>query len=69
MRAYLLATTAMMALLAATSPTHAQSSWTGQFSSNWFLSENWLGGFPRQTTDGIINTVTPNSTVLADQAH
>ncbi len=33
-------------------------------SSDWFLAENWLGGFPRQTDDGIINTVTPNSTVL-----
>jgi T5SS/PEP-CTERM-associated repeat protein len=66
MRAYLLTITASMALLAATSSTHAQTNWTGQFSSNWFLSGNWDAGFPRQTTDANINTVTPNSTVLAD---
>jgi hypothetical protein len=58
MRAYLLTTTATVALLAATSSTHAQSNWTGQFSSNWFLSGNWL--------DANVNTVTPNPTVLAD---
>src|SRR6478735_1410740 len=58
---------AAIALVAAsTVATHAQSNWTGQFSSNWFLSGNWIGGFPRQTTDGNINTVTPNPTVLAD---
>jgi T5SS/PEP-CTERM-associated repeat protein/autotransporter-associated beta strand protein len=66
MRAYLLTTTATMALLAATSSTHAQSDWTGLFSSNWFLSGNWVGGFPRQTDDANINTVTPNSTELRD---
>jgi outer membrane autotransporter protein len=59
----LLATIALFA--ASTVSTHAQSDWTGQFSSNWFLSGNWIGGFPRQTTDGNINTVTPNSTVIA----
>src|SRR3954447_17631230 len=65
MRAYLLTTTATMALLAATSSTHAQSNWTGQFTSNWFLAGNWLGGVPSQVTDANINTVTPNSTVIA----
>src|SRR3954463_12197746 len=64
MRTYLLTTTAAMALLAATSPTHAQSNWTGQFSSNWFLSGNWIGGVPGQTTDANINTVMPNSAVV-----
>jgi T5SS/PEP-CTERM-associated repeat protein len=46
--------------------THAQTNWTGGFSSNWFLSGNWDAGFPRQTTDGDINTVTPNATVISD---
>jgi outer membrane autotransporter protein len=50
---------------ASTVSTHAQTDWTGQFSSNWFLSGNWTAGFPRQTEDGIINTVTPNPTVLS----
>lgn len=47
-------------------PAHAQSTdWTGAVSSNWFLAENWTAGFPRQTIDGNINTVTRNSTVVA----
>ncbi len=58
---------ATIALLAAsTVPARAQTSdWTGQFSSNWFLSGNWIGGFPRQTIDANIDTVTPNSTLIA----
>ena len=58
----LLATIALFA--ASTVSTHAQTNWTGQFSSNWFLSGNWDAGFPRQTTDANINTVTPNSTAI-----
>src|SRR4029077_12590219 len=59
----LLATIALF--IASTVSTHAQTNWTGRFSSDWFLSGNWDAGFPRQTTDGNINTVTPNSTVVA----
>ncbi len=58
---------AAIALVAAsTVPTHAQTNWTGQFTSNWFLSGNWDSTFPRQTDDANINTVTPNPTVLSD---
>jgi hypothetical protein len=46
-------------------PAHAQSEWTGQFTSNWFLAGNWIGGIPIQTRDADINTVTPNSTVIS----
>jgi T5SS/PEP-CTERM-associated repeat protein len=60
----LLATITLFA--ASTVSTHAQTNWTGQFSSNWFLSGNWDAGFPRQTTDGNIDTVTPNATVISD---
>ena len=35
-------------------------------SSNWFLSGNWTAGFPRQTTDGNIDTVTRNATVISE---
>jgi hypothetical protein len=51
-------------LTASTVSTHA-ADWTGVFSSDWFLSGNWTADFPRQTTDGNINTVTPNSTMVA----
>ena len=59
---------AALALFAAsTVSTHAQTrNWTGQFTSNWFLSGNWDSTFPRQTDDANINTVTPRSTVLSD---
>ena len=60
----MLATIALFAT--STVSTYAQTNWTGQFSSNWFLSGNWDANFPRQTTDANINTVTPNATVIAD---
>jgi outer membrane autotransporter protein len=46
-------------------PAHAQSEWTGQFTSNWFLAGNWIGGITIQTRDADINTATPNSTVIS----
>ncbi|WP_218511708.1 autotransporter outer membrane beta-barrel domain-containing protein [Variovorax sp. dw_308] len=52
-------------LAASVAPAHAQTEWTGRFGSDWFLSGNWSAGYPRQTTDGIINTVTPNSTEIS----
>ena len=59
----LLATTALVAATTfAPDAAYAQTDWTGQFSSNWFLSGNWTASFPRQTTDGNIDTVTPNPT-------
>src|SRR5580704_5524906 len=61
--AALLATIALVA--GSTVSAQAQTDWTGQFSSNWFLSGNWTASFPRQTTDGNINTVTPNATVVS----
>ena len=58
---------AIIALFAtSTVSTYAQTNWTGQFSSDWFLSGNWDARFPRQTTDANINTVTPNATVIAE---
>jgi T5SS/PEP-CTERM-associated repeat protein len=55
---------AITLVAASTVSTHAQTNWTGTFTSNWFLNGNWDAGFPRQTTDGNINTVTPNATVI-----
>jgi hypothetical protein len=58
---------ATIALLAASMVSaHAQTrEWTGRFSSEWFLSGNWDSTFPRRTDDAIINTATPNSTVIS----
>jgi outer membrane autotransporter protein len=45
---------------------HAQTrNWTGQSSSEWFFIGNWDTGFPRQTDDANINTVTPFATVIS----
>ena len=60
----LLVTIALFA--ASTVPTHAQTDWTGQFSSNWFLGGNWDNlTVPRQTDNVNINTVAPNATVIS----
>lgn len=49
-----------LALLAASAVSaHAQSTWTGANSSDWFLAENWIGGRPTQSREGIINTAPP----------
>ena len=65
MRAHLLTTTAVMALLSAsTVATRAQTSWTGATSSDWFTATNWTAGVPAGT-NATINTVNPNPTVVA----
>jgi T5SS/PEP-CTERM-associated repeat protein len=66
MRAHLLTTTAVMALLcASTVATRAQTTnWTGAISSNWFNASNWDNGVPGATS-ATINTVNPNPTVVA----
>ena len=56
---------ATIALLAAsTVSTHAQSNWTGEFSSDWFLTGNWFGSVPTAGTNANINRVSPNPTVI-----
>lgn len=54
------------ALLAATSPTRAQSTvWTGAVDSNWFDPRNWTGGVPNcGTPQATIDAVTPHATVI-----
>jgi T5SS/PEP-CTERM-associated repeat protein len=56
---------AALALLAAsTAPTLAQSNWTGTISTDWFTAGNWSAGVPTAVNSPIIDTVTPNATVL-----
>jgi outer membrane autotransporter protein len=65
MRTHLLATTVVAAaLLAATSSTRAQTSWTGAISSDWFTPGNWTASVPNGATPALIDTVTPNATVV-----
>jgi T5SS/PEP-CTERM-associated repeat protein/autotransporter-associated beta strand protein len=52
------------ALLAATSPTRAQTNWIGT-TTDWFTAGNWSAGVPTAVTSAIINTVSPNPTVVA----
>src|SRR5262249_22949435 len=65
MRTHLLTTTAVMALISAsTVSTRAQTNWTGAISSNWFNASNWSGGLPTGI-NATIDTVTPKPTVVA----
>ena len=65
MRTHLLTTTAVIALLSAsTVSTRAQTNWTGTTSTDWFTASNWSAGVPAGTS-ATINTVTPNPTVVA----
>ena len=59
------ASTATLALLAATSSTHAQTNWTGAVSTNWFTAGNWDAGVPTVVTNANIDTVSANPTVVA----
>jgi T5SS/PEP-CTERM-associated repeat protein len=63
MRAYLLATAATMALLAATSSTHAQTNWTGAVSTDWFTAGNWTAGVPTAITNANIDTASTPTVV------
>jgi T5SS/PEP-CTERM-associated repeat protein len=65
LRTALLGTTALVALGAALapSPSHA-ADWTGANSTDWFDPGNWSGGVPTNATGALINTVTPNPTVV-----
>ena len=66
MRAHLLTTTAVMALLSASIvSTRAQTTnWTGLASSDWFVAGNWTAGVPTAATGATIET-TRNPTVVS----
>jgi T5SS/PEP-CTERM-associated repeat protein len=64
MRAYLLTTTAVMALLSASiGSTRAQTNWTGAQSTDWFTAGNWTAGVPTGVTNAIIDTVSKPTVV------
>ena len=63
MRTHFLTTTAVMALLSAsTISTRAQTSWTGAIDSNWFTAGNWTAGVPAGT-NATINVFPPAAVV------
>ena len=65
MRTHFLTTTAVMALLSAsTVSTRAQTNWTGAISNDWFTAGNWTAGVPILVTSANIDRATPNSTVI-----
>jgi T5SS/PEP-CTERM-associated repeat protein len=66
MRTHLLTTTAVLALLSAsTVSTRAQTNWTGAISSDWFNPGNWTAGIPvLGGTNANINVTLPNATVV-----
>jgi len=63
MRTHLLTTTAVMALLSAsTVATRAQTNWTGATSNDWFTAGNWTAGVPAGT-NATINVFPPAAVV------
>ena len=67
MRTHLLTTTAVLALLAAsTVSTRAQTNWTGLISSDWFTAPNWTGGVPTAVTSATIDTLNRPTVVDAN---
>jgi T5SS/PEP-CTERM-associated repeat protein len=66
MRHALLGTTSIAALglaLAMAGPSFAED-WTGITSTDWFTAGNWSSGVPTSSDNAIIDTVTPNATVI-----
>jgi fibronectin-binding autotransporter adhesin len=53
----------LLALLSTSIPSLAQT-WTGSTSSDWTFGSNWSGGAVPTASDVIINTTSPNPTVL-----
>jgi len=53
------------AFIASTISTNAQTDWTGAVSSDWFTAGNWNAGVPTVATSANVDTVTPNSTLVA----
>jgi T5SS/PEP-CTERM-associated repeat protein/autotransporter-associated beta strand protein len=49
---------------ATTTPLRAAEQWTGAASTDWFSVGNWSAGVPTSSTSTIIDTVTPNATVV-----
>ena len=56
---------AIALFIASTISTNAQTDWTGAVSSDWFTAGNWNAGVPTVATSANVDTVTPNSTLVA----
>jgi outer membrane autotransporter protein len=50
---------------ASTVSTHAQTSWTGTQSTDWFTAGNWTAGVPSVGVSASIDTVLPRPTVIS----
>lgn len=63
-------TFALASAFGATSlPAHAQTSWTGATSTDWFTGTNWNTGVVPTAADLVIlNTITPNPTFVSGGA-
>ncbi len=55
----------LIALAAASSPTRAQTAWTGTASSDWFDAGNWTPAAVPNAGTVVLDTTTPSPTVIA----
>ncbi len=49
-------------------PAHAQTNWTGATSTDWFTGSNWNTGVVPTSGTILLNTITPNPTVVSGAA-
>ena len=54
--------------VALTVSAHSQTIWTGTATSDWFTPGNWTAGVPTGTTNAVIDTIDPNSTIVVAPA-
>ncbi|MCP3470142.1 autotransporter domain-containing protein [Bradyrhizobium sp. CCGUVB1N3] len=68
LRQVVLCTTSLVAfglLAATTTPSRADDAWTGTTSTDWFTASNWsTGAVPTSGDTAVLDTVTPNATVV-----
>ncbi|TWT11624.1 autotransporter-associated beta strand repeat-containing protein [Reyranella sp. CPCC 100927] len=55
----------LIALAAASSPTRAQTAWTGTTSSDWFDAGNWTPAAVPNAGTVVLDTTTPSPTIIA----
>ena len=58
----------ILAVLAGTQPSYAQTEWTGASSNNWWVASNWAAGVPDSTDAVTIDSISPAPEIDAGPA-